>query len=102
MGYTNKTNEYSLNKYLKSDNIYNDQYYCNDVIDIWQCSKCTYINIERSSYCKICKLSYYQNNNSIISSDSETSITTCSSLSSYISIPKISNNRKKIKIKRKK
>ena len=107
--YANKTNKhYSLEGYLKSDNIYDDydmimnKHYDDDqqVIDEWQCCKCTYINIERLSHCKICEQSYHDDNNSIKSSDSEESVTTYSSLSSYISNTK--TKQIKIKIKKKK
>eukprot|EP01084_Bolivina_argentea_P267695 454492_1 len=112
--YTNKTNnQYSLHKYLQSDNIYDDiqiilnhKYNDNKSItsnttDTWQCNRCTYINTDGLSYCQICEQSYQNNdinidNNSITSSDSSSSsITTHSSLHSYI-------NHKKTKIKRKK
>ena len=132
--YNTKANkQYSLDKFLKYDNIYDDYdfiLYNNDdiccgeqdeIIDIWQCSKCTYINIERLSYCKICQQSYHKNNvnqniqhdindnkyendnNSIISSDSDTSITEYSSLSSYILTSNTKTRKtRKTKIKRKK
>jgi len=127
--HANKTNkQYSLEGYLKSDSIYDDYdmilnkdynhdyaFCCdNDTevnitsIDIWQCSKCTYINIERLSHCAICGQSYHQStsingtmtdSNSIKSSDSDESITTYSSLSSYI----LKNNKpKKSRIRRRK
>jgi len=122
--YTNRANKhYSLDKYLKSDNIYDDYYMilndcynddedynnyydykfcCNDaeIANIsWQCSRCTYMNTEGFSHCKICEQSHHEFD---YDTNSITSSTISSSLSSYISNPKTSNNRKKIKIKRKK
>eukprot|EP01083_Nonionella_stella_P188053 692369_1 len=125
--YSNRSNKhYSLQHFLECDNIYDDY----DMIinhsypmhpnydnDIWQCTRCTYINIERLSSCKMCAFPYHLNpnhgttcasdhdTNSIASSSesngssncSEPLITTHSSLASYI----ITNtNRKRIKRKR--
>merc|ERR1712087_317403 len=59
------------------------------------CPRCTYYNIERSSYCKICEFAHPQNS----ASDAHPSITSHASLSQFI----ITDHRKlKNKIKRKK
>ena len=103
--YANKTyKQYSLEGYLKYDNIYDDydmilkKNYVNDInddesiIDNWQCCKCSYINIERLSYCKICGNSYHENIN--FNYDH----TIYSPLSSYV----LNTKTKKNRVKRKK
>ena len=109
--YSNRANQqYSLSNYLKSEGIDSDYQmilkgvYDEDSdacgygdIDIWTCPRCTYCNMERSSYCKICELPCPQNSASDPRPSS--SITLHATLSQFI----IPDERKlKNKIKRKK